>query len=88
MKYIPSQITNQRRNRYLDHLIDPSFQGVNRLFVLSFKDNNGRESQKQYYLPTVEIKDYNAAIDGSNVFEQSIKNNFKRYDNNTKISTG
>ena len=86
-KYLP-KTTNQAQSRYLDYLIDPSFQGVNRLFVLSFKDNNGRESQKQYYLPTVEIKDYNAAIDGSNVFEQSIKNNFKRYDNNTKISTG
>ena len=55
-KYLP-KTTNQARNRYLDYLIDPSFQGVNRLFVLSFKDNNGRESQKQYYLPTVEIKD-------------------------------
>ena len=37
---------NQARNRYLDYLIDPSFQGVNKFFVLSFKDADGRESHK------------------------------------------
>ena len=52
-KYL-AKTTNQVQNRYLDFLIDPSFQGVNRLFVLSFKDDDGRESRKQYYLPTVE----------------------------------
>ena len=35
---------NQVQNRYLYFLIDPSFQGVNRLFILSFKDEDGRES--------------------------------------------
>ena len=77
--------TNQARNRYLDYLIGPSFQGVNRLFVFSFKDDDGRESHKQYYLPTVEIKDYNVMIDGRNVFDQRIKNNLKTYDNIRKI---
>ena len=43
-------------------LIDRSFQGVSRLFVLSFKDDDGWESHKQYFLPTVEIKDYNVMI--------------------------
>ena len=32
-----SKVTQQTRNRNLDLLIDPSFQGVNRLFVLSFE---------------------------------------------------
>ena len=76
------------QNRYLDFLIDPSFQGVNRLFVLSFKDDDGRESHKQYYLPTVEIKDYNVMIDGRNFFDQPIKNDLKTYDNIRKIVTG
>ena len=49
--------TNQAQNRYLDYLIHPSFQGVNALFVLSFKDDDDQESHKQYYLPIVEIKD-------------------------------
>ena len=55
-KYL-SKTTNQARNRHSDFLIDPSFQTANRLFVLLFKDDHGRESHKQYYLPTVKIKD-------------------------------
>ena len=66
--------TNQVQNRYLDFLIDASFPGVNRLYVLSFKDENGWESYKQYYLSTVEIKTYNVMIDGRNVFDEPIKN--------------
>ena len=61
--------TNQVQNRYLDVLINASFQGVNRLFVLSFKDDDSQESHKQYYLPAVEVKDYNVMIDGSNLFD-------------------
>ena len=83
-----AKTTNQTQSRYLDYLIDPSFQGVNRLFVLSVKDDNGRESHVQYYLPTVEIKDYNFMIDGRNFFDQLIKNDLKTYDNIRKIATG
>ena len=43
-----SKKTNQAQNSYLDFLCDPSFQGLNRDFVLLFKDENGRESCKQY----------------------------------------
>ena len=50
-KYLP-KTTNQAQNRYLDFLIDPSFQEVNRL-VLSFQNDDGRESHKQYYFPIV-----------------------------------
>ena len=45
------------QNRYLNHLVNPSFQGVNRLFVLSFENENFRRSHSTYYLPKVEIKD-------------------------------
>ena len=86
-KYL-AKTTNQVQNRYLDFLIDPSFQGVNRLFVLSFKDDDGRQSHKQYYLPTVEIKDYNVIVHGRNFFDQPIKNDLKTYDNIRKIETG
>ena len=50
--------------RQADNLVDPSFQGVNRLFVLSFENENDRTSHSTYYLPKVEIKDYNILIDG------------------------
>ena len=73
--------TPKAQNRYLDILLDPSFQDVNRLFVLSFKDDDGRKSYRQYYLPTLEIKDYNVVIDGRNFFDKPIRNNLKTYDN-------
>ena len=37
-----SNIKTLAQNRYLNHLINPSFQGVNRLFVLSFENENDR----------------------------------------------
>ena len=46
------------RNRYLNHFVNPSFQGVKRLFVLSFENGNDRKSHSNYYLPKVEIKYY------------------------------
>ena len=39
-----SSIKTNAENRYLNHLLDPSFQGENRLFVLSFENEAGRTS--------------------------------------------
>ena len=75
-KYL-AKTTNQVQNRYLDYLIDPSFQGVNRFFVFSVKDADDRECHKQYYLPNVEIKDYNVIIDEINFSDQRIKDDLK-----------
>ena len=44
------------QNPNLNHLVEPSFQGVNRLFVLAFENDAQRTSSKGYYLPSVEIK--------------------------------
>ena len=41
-KYQP-KVSPERRNQYLDVLIDPSFQGVNRLFVLLFENEEDRK---------------------------------------------
>ena len=54
----------------MDYLIDPSFQGINRLFVLLFENENDREAHTRYYLPKVEIKDCNVMVDGRNFFDQ------------------
>ena len=35
---ISQNINRKKKKQYLDCLIDPSFQGVNRLFVLPFED--------------------------------------------------
>ena len=76
------------QNLSLNHLVEPSFQGVNRLFVLAFENDDDRTSADQYYLPTVEIKDYNIMINGENFFDQPIKNNKVTYDNIRKLATG
>ena len=81
-----SNIKTFAQNRYLNYLTNPSFQGVNRLFVLSFENENDRTSHSTYYLPKVEIKDYNVMIDGKNVFDQPINSMTKTYENIRKIA--
>ena len=71
-----------------NHLVEPCFQGVNRLFVLAFENDAQRTSNKGYYLPNIEIKDYNVMIHGKNVFDQRVKNNEITYENIRKIATG
>ena len=75
------------QNPNLNHLVEPSFQGVNRLFVLAFENDEDRTSHNDYYLPNVEIKDYNIMINGENFFDQPIKNNKVPYENIRKIAT-
>ena len=72
-KYM-SQMSNQSKNNNLNYLIDLTFSNVNRLFVLSFENEDDRTSYYKYYLPSVEIKDYNVLIDGNTFFELPIKN--------------
>ena len=61
-----SQMTIQPQNNNLNYLIDPTFTNVNILFALSFPRNNttdNRDSFSDYYVPNVEIKDFNILID-------------------------
>ena len=82
-----SNIKTFARNRYLNNLINPSFQEVNRLFVLSFENENDRTSHSTYP-PKVEIKDSNVMIDGKNLFDQPINSITKTYENIRKIAAG
>ena len=61
---------------------------MNRLFVLSFENENNRRSYSNYYLPKVEVKGYNIMINGKNFFDQPINNDFKTNENIRKISIG
>ena len=81
------KINNTSPNTYLDYLTGPSFQGINRLFALSFENPTDKTVHTKYYYPTVEIKDYNVTIDGQNFFDQPVKNNLRTYDNIWKIAT-
>ena len=76
------------QNPNLNHLVEPSIQGVNRLFVLAFENDTQRTLHTGPYLPNVEIKDCNIMINGENFFDQPIKNNKVTYENIRKIATG
>ena len=89
----------QNNNSNLNYLIDPTFANVNRLFVLSFertedhKDN--RDSFSHYYVPKVQIKDFNVLNDGRSFFDLPVKNEEEAYEkiidmsnNNNNYATG
>ena len=73
--------------------LDSSFQGVNKLFVLAFNDvfttnaagakgDNGnrvkRNSHRKYFLPRVDITNYNVLVDGRNFYDQPINHQVKK----------
>ena len=76
------------QNANLNHLIEPTFQGVNSLFVIAFENDDQRTSSKRYYIQNVGIKDYNVMVDGKNVFDQPVRNDKVTYENIRKIATG
>ena len=74
--------------------LDVSFQGVNRLFILAFDNtSNGadrvqRDSHRKYFLPRVNITNYNVLIDGRNFYDQPINDQIKKHDEIRKIARG
>ena len=92
-----SQMTIQPQSNNLNHLIDPTFTNVNRLFVLSFTRNNAgdnRDSLSGYYVSNVEIKDFNILIDRKSFFDLPVKSEEEAYEkiidmsNNNDYTTG
>ena len=51
-----SEVSIEAPNPYLNYLINPSFQEVNRLFVLSYENIEDRTGHTKYYLPLVQDK--------------------------------
>ena len=84
-KYM-SQVSNQNKNNNLNYLIDPTFSNVNRLFVLSFENEDDRTCYYKHYVPSVEIKDYNVLIDGNAFFELPVKYIEETYEKITQIT--
>ena len=97
-----SQITIQNNNNNLCYLIDPTFGNVNRFFVLSFekieednvKKKDYKDSFSHYYVPKVQIKDFNVLINEKSFFDLPIKNEEEAYEkiidmcNNNDYMTG
>ena len=73
-------MSNQTKNNNLNYLICPTFTNVNRLFVLTFENEYDRTSFSKYYVPKVEIKDFNVLIDGKPFFEIHVKNKEEAYE--------
>ena len=73
---------------------DASLKGANRLFVLAYDNTNDdayqveRNNHRKYFLPRVEITNYNVLIDGRIFYDQPINDLIKQYDEVRKLSTG
>ena len=86
-------MANNNEEKYIRELLDSSYQGVKRLFVLAYCNTEGNnqisiDSSKNYFLPRIKIETYNIEIDGRNVYDQPINDSIKQYDKIRKISTG
>ena len=81
-------------NNPIRFLLDASFQGVRRLFVLPLNNTDGdnkkvkRDSDTKYFLPRVNITNYNVLTDGRNFYDQPINDLIKQCDEIRKTATG
>ena len=84
-----SEITIQSKNNNLDYMNDSTFRNITRLFVLSFKngeDDPARKSFDQYYMPLVEIGDFNGLVDNKPFFDQLVKSKQEAYEKLIEMS--
>ena len=90
----PAKVIEKRKKLY--ELLNSSFEGVKRLFVLAYFIANGGNDEaalsiknnKTYFLPRGEINNYNVLIDGRSVYDQPINDLIKQYDEVSKVSAG
>ena len=75
--------------------LDPSFQGVNRLFVMADNkldaandDQFNRNSNRVYYLPRNDLNKYNVIIDGINFCDNPIESDIEKYRELKKVMIG
>ena len=80
------------KKKYIRELLDSSWQGVKRLFVLAYNkkgnDQVSVDSYKKYFLARFKIEKYKIEIDGINFYDQPINGLIRQYDEIRKISTG
>ena len=71
--------------------LDPSFQGVNGLFVMAYNRANGqptRNERRKYYLPRIDLEKYNVIIDGKNFYDNPIESDIEKYRELKKVMIG
>ena len=78
--------------KYINYIIlDPSFQGVNRLFVMTYNRVGGqptRNEQRKYYLPRTSLNKYNVIIDGRTFYDNPIESDIEKYRELKKVMIG
>ena len=71
--------------------LDPSFQGVNRLFVTAYNRVDGqpnRDDQRKYFFPRIDLNKYNVIIDGRNFYDNPIESDIEKYRELKKVMIG
>ena len=71
--------------------LDPSFQGINRLFVMEYNRVDGqptRNGQQKYHLPRIDLEKYNVIIDGRNFYDNPIESDIEKYRELKKVMIG
>ena len=71
--------------------LDSSFQGVNRLIVITYNrasDQPTRNGQQKYYLPRIDLEKYNVIIDRRNFYSNPIENDIEKYREFKKVMIG
>ena len=81
-----SEMTKQTKTKNLNYLIDLTFIKANRLFVLSFENEDDKKSFSKYYTRKIVIKDFNVLIDVNSFFEVPVENKDETYENIIEMS--
>ena len=71
--------------------LDPSFQRINRLFVMAYNRANGqptRNEQRKFYLPRIDLEKYKVIIDGRNFYDNPIESDIEKYRELKKVMIG
>ena len=91
-EYKTKEINENANANVLKYInLDPSFHGVNRLFVMAYNRENGqptRNGQRKYYLPRIDLEKYNVIIDGRNFYENPIESDIEKYRELKKVMIG
>ena len=86
---VDSNANNGNNVRYIN--LDPSFQGVDRLFVMAYNRLDGqptKNGRRKYYLPRIDLNKYNVIIDGRNFYDNPLESDIEKYRELKKVMIG
>ena len=91
-EYKTKELTENADDNVFKYInLDPSFQGVNRFFVMAYKRADGqstRNGQQKYFLPRTILNKYNVIIDGRNFYDNPIESDIEKYKELKKVMIG